>query len=134
MCPSLQANWPNVVVLPIKKQHPILIYYNFNETSFTYFGFNVLRIFWAVQVCWKWRWAIISKSVRNWRPQMPKTNFNKVSTLWTCQTYMENMSTVLKPDEISFGVLFFRQNCVSSGCFWNYCPNLRNSLINKKYG
>ena len=38
---------------------------------------------------------------------MPKTNFNKVLTLWTCQTYMENMSTTLKPDEISFGVLFF---------------------------
>ena len=52
-------------------------------------------------------WAIISKNVRNWRPQMPKTNFNKVSTLWTCQTYMENMSTALKPNEISFGVLFF---------------------------
>jgi len=43
---------------------------------------------------------------------MPKNNFNKVSTLWRSQTYMENMSTVLKPEEISFGVLFFRQkNC-----------------------
>ena len=31
------------------------------------------------------KWAIISKSVRNWRPKMPKTNFNKVLTLWTCQ-------------------------------------------------
>ena len=51
--------------------------------------------------------AIISKSVRNWHPKMPKTNFNKVLTLWTCQTYMENMSSTLKPDEISFGVLFF---------------------------
>ena len=54
-------------------------------------------------------WAIISKNVRNWRPKMPENNFNKVSTLWTCQTYMENMSKVLKPAEISFGVLFFRQ-------------------------
>ena len=57
----------------------------------------------------KYFWAIISKDVRNWRLKMPENNFNKVSTLWTCQTYMENMSTVLKPGEISFGVLFFRQ-------------------------
>ena len=27
--------------------------------------------------------------------------------LWTCQRYMENMSTVLKPEEILFRVLFF---------------------------
>ena len=40
---------------------------------------------------------------------MPENNFNKVSTLWACQTYMENMSKVLKPGEILFGVLFFRQ-------------------------
>ena len=40
---------------------------------------------------------------------MAENNFNKVSTLWTCQTYMENMSKVLKPGEILFGVLFFRQ-------------------------
>ena len=37
---------------------------------------------------------------------MPESNFNKVSTLWTCQTYM---STVLKPGEILFRVLVFRQ-------------------------
>ena len=30
---------------------------------------------------------------------------NKVSTLWTCHTYMENMSTVLNHEEISFGVI-----------------------------
>ena len=37
---------------------------------------------------------------------MPKNSFNKVSTLWTCQTYMENMSRVLKLEDMSFGVLF----------------------------
>ena len=44
---------------------------------------------------------------------MPENNFNKVSTLWTCQAYMENMSKVLKPAEISFGVLFFSTNTAS---------------------
>ena len=44
---------------------------------------------------------------------MAKNNFNKVSTLWTCQTYMEDISTVLKPGEISFGVLFFSANTAS---------------------
>ena len=44
---------------------------------------------------------------------MPENNFNKVSTLWACQTYMENMSKVLKPGEILFGVLFFSTNTAS---------------------
>ena len=44
---------------------------------------------------------------------MPENNFNKVPTLWTCQTYMENMSRVLKPEEILFGVLFFSANTAS---------------------
>ena len=66
--------------------------------------------------------AIISKSVRNWRPQMPKTNFNKVLTLWTCQTYMENMSTALKPDEISFGELLLRQKLRQFRTFLKLLP------------
>ena len=54
---------------------------------------------------------------------MPENNFNKVPTLWTCQTYMENMSRVLKPEEILFGVLFFfGKYCVSYRGFWNNCP------------
>ena len=38
---------------------------------------------------------------------MAKRNFSKVSTSWTCQRYMENMSTVLKPEETFFGFCFF---------------------------
>ena len=53
---------------------------------------------------------------------MPENNFNKVSTLWTCQTYMENMSTVLKPGEISFGVLFFRQILRQLRMFFRLLP------------
>ena len=53
---------------------------------------------------------------------MPKTNFNKVLTLWTCQTYMENMSTALKPDEISFGVLLFRQKLRQFRTFLKLLP------------
>ena len=59
-------------------------------------------------------WAIISKAVRNWRPKMPENNFSKVSTLWTCQTYMENMSTVLKPG-------------VSGNDFWEFGNGNGNS-------
>ena len=62
------------------------------------------------------------QNVRNRRPKMPENDFNKISTLWTCQTYMENMSRVLKPEEILFGVLFFGKSCVSYGSFWNNCP------------
>ena len=54
---------------------------------------------------------------------MPKTNFNKVLTLWTCQTYMENMSTALKPDEISFGVLLFRQKLRQFRTFLKLLPS-----------
>ena len=64
--------------------------------------------------------AIISKNVRNWRPQMSKTNFNKVSTLWT---YMENMSTALNPDKISFGVLFFEQKLLQFRTFLKLLPH-----------
>ena len=53
---------------------------------------------------------------------MPKTNFNKVLTLWTYQTYMENMSTALKPDEISFGVLLFRQKLCQFRTFLKLLP------------
>ena len=43
---------------------------------------------------------------------MPENNLDKVSTLWTCQTNMENMSTVLKPEEILFWD-FFSTNTAS---------------------
>ena len=53
---------------------------------------------------------------------MAENNFNKVSTLWTCQTYMENMSTALKPDEISFGELLFRQKVRQFRMFLKLLP------------
>ena len=68
------------------------------------------------------KWAIISKNVRNWRPQMAKRNFSKVSTLWTCQRYMENMSAVLKPEEILFWGLFFRQKLRKLRTFLKLLP------------
>ena len=49
-----------------------------------------------ISVHGNYNWAITSKNVHNWQPKMPENNFNKISTLWTCQTYMENMYTVLK--------------------------------------
>ena len=36
----------------------------------------------------------------------PKNYFNKYLTLWTCQTYLENMFTALKSKEIIFEALF----------------------------
>ena len=58
------------------------------------------------------------------------TYFNKVSTLWTCQTYLGNIFTVLKSGEIVFEAMFlFCIICVSYGCFWNFCPNLVSAQI-----
>ena len=42
-------------------------------------------------------------------PKCPLNDLGKVSTFWTCQTYMETMFTELKPEESSFEVLFFWQ-------------------------
>ena len=60
---------------------------------------------------------------------MPKTNFNKVLTLWTCQTYMENMSTTLKPDEISFWVLFFWHKLRQFRTFLKLLPKYLPTLL-----
>ena len=43
--------------------------------------------------------------------------------MWTYQTYMENMSTALKPDEISFGVLLFRQKLCQFRTFLKLLPH-----------
>ena len=51
---------------------------------------------------WDDRGAIISKNIHNWRRQMSRQSFNIID-----MSYIENMSTVLKPEEIAFGVSFF---------------------------
>ena len=48
-----------------------------------------------------------SKAFRTDGSNSPKNNFNKVPRLWTCQTYSENMSSVLKSEAILFEALFF---------------------------
>ena len=53
------------------------------------------------------RGAKISKASRTDGSKSPKNNFNKVPRLWTCQTYSENMSSVLKSEAILFEALFF---------------------------
>ena len=48
-----------------------------------------------------------------------KADYDDRGAIITCQTYIENMSTVLKPEEIAFGVLFFffGKNCGGYGHF-----------------
>ena len=62
---------------------------------------------------------------------MAKTYFNKVLTLWTCQTFMENMFTELKLENISFEVLlfFFWQKLRQLRMFLKVLPKVNNSII-----
>ena len=45
-------------------------------------------------------WGKIAKVSVTDGPKSPDNYFNKVSRLWTSQTYLENMFTVLKFEEI----------------------------------
>ena len=73
-------------------------------------------------------WVKISKVSLTDGPKSPKNYFNKYLTLWTCQTYLENMFTALKSKEIIFEALFFVQKLRQLQTFLKFLPLCEPSL------
>ena len=68
MCPTLLTNWPNVIVLPIKKQYRALTYY-----GFMYYASSKLSEFVSNEDAHFYKWC--SKST----PQVFKINSSFVT-------------------------------------------------------
>ena len=68
-------------------------------------------------------WGKISKVFVTDGPRSPENYFNQVSRLWTSQTYLENMFTVLKSEEILFHAFLFLQKLRQLWTFLKFFPN-----------